>query len=135
MSTTIDIQFRSEDGVGGWVLLLNGEPHDGPYASLDTALEMARLETVGGPALDRLLAGQMNDDQRRILGAVEALKTLMDTYDEWVSMNHPDDHDGMSYEDFDEQRADYWESIVYQAAVVTGNTVSSTFPLSMKAGK
>ncbi len=79
----------------------------------------------------------------RILGAVEALKVQINRYDEWVQLNHPDDHDGqdvMTYEEFDEQRADRWESIVYQAAVVTGNVVyrdstTASFPLSMQGGE
>jgi len=41
----IEIEYRQDDdGFWGWHLELDGVDFDSPYASLDTALEMARLE-------------------------------------------------------------------------------------------
>ncbi len=71
------------------------------------------------------------DDRARKLEAVGALHTMLFDYETWIRENHPDNHDGqdvMTYEQFDEQRADWHESIVRQASVVTG----SLFPPEKK---
>ena len=117
MPTTINIAYESRDGVGGWELKINGEPFDGPYASLGTALEMARLETVGGPALDVLIARGTD---------IEVLQDVLTKYKAWVDENQPysgtanTDGKAMSYADFDEARADWYEGIIVAAEGVAG---------------
>ncbi len=104
-------------GLEGWELLIDGEPFDGPYASLSTALEMARLETVGGPALDVLIARGTD---------IEVLQDVLTKYKAWVDENQPysgtanTDGKAMSYADFDEQRADWYEGIIVAAEGVAG---------------
>ncbi len=121
-TTKIAIEYKYQgpiDKTWGWELLINGEPFDGPYATLDTALEMARLETVGGPALDVLLARGTD---------IEALRDVLTKYKVWVDEMQPYsgtknlDARTLDYEDFDEQRADWYQEIVVMAEAVAGFT-------------
>ncbi len=105
MSTTkIGIEYKSIDGFWGWELKINGEPFDGPYASLGTALGMAYLETVGGPPFRE---GQ-------------ELYSTIKSYQEWVEAQNADDLEGMALSDYDEARTDWWQSIATLAESAVG---------------